>query len=150
MSLKSIRARVSILNVYSTLSRRDLRALLFQLLYAVESDEYSTPLETIVQLINEGYDLDIPLKSEVVQTAHNIIENRHFLDEEIKPLLQNWRFERVSVITKLILYIALWELKQGILDTSIVINEAVELAKCFAEKDAYKFINGILDKKVHQ
>jgi N utilization substance protein B len=33
-------------------------------------------------------------------------------------------------------------------DTSptIIINEAVELAKCFAEKDAYKFVNGILDE----
>ena len=30
----------------------------------------------------------------------------------------------------------------------VAINEAIELAKCFAEKDAYKFVNGILDEAV--
>jgi N utilization substance protein B len=42
----------------------------------------------------------------------------------------------------------LWELKKGDPAASIVINEAIELAKCFAEKDAYKFINGVLDESV--
>ena len=32
----------------------------------------------------------------------------------------------------------------------IIINEAIELAKCFSEKDAYKFINGILDEAVRK
>jgi len=31
---------------------------------------------------------------------------------------------------------------------AIVINEAIELAKCFSEDDAYKFVNGILDELV--
>jgi len=41
---------------------------------------------------------------------------------------------------------ALWELIQSKAIASIIINEAVELAKIFAEKDAFKFINGILDQ----
>jgi transcription termination factor NusB len=32
----------------------------------------------------------------------------------------------------------------------IIINEAIELAKAFAEKDAYKFVNGLLDKISHK
>jgi len=31
---------------------------------------------------------------------------------------------------------------------NIIINEAIELAKCFSEDYAYKFINGILDEAV--
>ena len=45
---------------------------------------------------------------------------------------------------------ALWELQQPKAIASIVINEAVELAKIFAEKDAYKFVNGILDQYCKQ
>jgi transcription termination factor NusB len=40
----------------------------------------------------------------------------------------------------------LLEFKQPVAVANIIINEAIELSKCFAEKDAYKFINGILDE----
>src|SRR5579872_5056152 len=75
-------------------------------------------------------------------------DHRDELDEKFKPLLENWRFERIGTSTKLILRFATWELEHGDTDPRIVINEAVELGKAFAEKDAYKFINGVLDRIV--
>ena len=131
---------------YNDLSRRDVRSLIFHLLYAAESFDYQTSLESIVDNFNRGFDLAIPFESEVVTTATAIINEREVLDEVIKPLLSNWRFERLGVCTILILRFALWELRSGHVEPNIVINEAIELAKCFAEKDAYKFINGILDE----
>lgn len=133
---------------YNDLSRRDVRALIFYLLYAAESFDYQESLEAIVDNFNRGFDLDIPMESEVVSVAQQIIDARDPLDEQYKPLLSNWRFERVGVAPKLILRFALWELQNSDTDPRIVINEAVELAKGFAEKDAYKFVNGILDKFV--
>lgn len=79
-------------------------------------------------------------------TTQQIIEKRDELDEIIKPLLENWRFDRLSVATKLILRYALWEFLYTDTAHTIIINEAVELAQCFAEKDAYRFVNGILDE----
>ena len=81
---------------------------------------------------------------------HAVINERDALDEQYKPLLSNWRFERVGVSTKLILRFATWELLRTDTDSRIVINEAVELAKRFAEKDAYKFVNGILDRLIKE
>ncbi len=133
---------------YNDLSRRDVRALIFYLLYAAESFDYQESIEAIVDNFNRGFDLDIPIESEVVSVAQQIIDIRDQLDEQYKPLLSNWRFERIGVSTKLILRFALWELQNSDTDPRIVINEAVELAKGFAEKDAYKFVNGILDKFV--
>jgi transcription antitermination protein NusB len=43
------------------------------------------------------------------------------------------------------LLFAVWEFKNTETDARIIINEAIELAKCFAEEDAYRFVNGILD-----
>ena len=131
---------------YDDLSRREVRGLIFHLLYAAEAFDYQESLPSIVENFNHGFDLSIPMESEVVKTARDIIEKRDKLDELYKALLTNWRFERVGVCTKLILRFAVWEIYYTQTDARIIINEAVELTKCFAETDAYRFVNGILDK----
>lgn len=131
---------------YDDLSQRAVRSLIFHLLYAVDAFEYDASLQGIVENFNRGFDLDIPRHGKVFQTAHQIIEQRNELDAFYQPFLTNWRFDRIGVATKLILRFAIWELQSTDTDARIVINEAVELAKCFAEKDAFRFINGILDK----
>jgi N utilization substance protein B len=135
---------------YTELSRRDIRALIFHLLYAAEAYEYQDSLQAIVDNLNRGFQLDIPFDSEAVQTAQAIIDMRDQLDQKYIALLDNWRPERVSVCTKLILRLGMWELIYTDTDPRIIINEAIELAKCFAEADAYRFINGLLDRAVKQ
>ena len=135
---------------YNDLSRRDVRALIFYLLYAIEAFDYQESLAAIVDNFNRGFNMDIPMDSEVVHAAQEIIDQRDSLDELYTPLLSNWRFDRIGVSTKLILRFATWELQNSDTDHRIVINEAVELAKRFAEKDAYKFVNGILDRLVKE
>lgn len=129
-------------------SRRDMRALAFHFLYAVDRFDYTVPLEEIVQNFRDGFHVDIIDDALAVVMASGAIEQRDKLDLLIKPLLRNWRIERLGCCTRLILRLALWELQQPDAIASIVINEAIELAKAFAEKDAYKFINGILDEAV--
>jgi len=128
--------------------RRRLRALIFHVLYVAESLGYEESVDVIINNLNRGFDLDIEPEGEIATTSREIIANREQLDQEYQPLLQNWHIDRVSVCTRLVLRYAIWELIHTDVDTRIIINEAIELAKCFAEKDAYKFINGILDQLV--
>lgn len=133
---------------YNDLTRRDVRALIFYLLYAAESFDYHETIDAIVDNFNRGFELDIPSECELVRISRSIVHDRDHLDDTFKPLLANWRFERIGVSTKLILRFATWELENTDTDSRIIINEAVELAKAFAEKDAYKFVNGVLDRLV--
>lgn len=133
---------------YDDLSRREVRSLILHLLYAMDAFDYDCSLDAIVDNFNRGFDLAISHQSEVFNVAQDIIAKRDELDEAIKPLLHNWRFDRIGVCTKLILRFALWELSTTKTPANIVMNEAIELSKCFAERDAYKFINGILDEAV--
>lgn len=133
---------------YNDLSRRQIRALIFHLLYAAEAHDYQTSLDSITLNLSRGYAVEIPLDSLAFLSAEAVIENRHDLDQKIMPFLHNWRFERIGCCTMLILRYAMWELFYTDTAPNIVINEAVELAKCFSEKDAYKFVNGILDEAV--
>ena len=136
--------------IYAQLSQRQIRSLVFHLLYAAESHEYQDSLESITDNIVRGYNIEIPFDSAAFKAADYIVTHRDELDAKIKPYLHNWRFERIGVCTKLILRYAMWELTQQEVPTTVVINEAVELAKCFSEKDAYKFVNGILDEATKQ
>lgn len=131
--------------VYDDLSRRDVRSLIFHFLYAAEAFNYEESVQSIIDNFNRGFDLNVPLDGEIFNVVNTIITKREELEKIYEPYLANWRSERVSICTKLILLFAIWELKYTETDTRIVINEAIELAKCFAEEDAYRFVNGILD-----
>ncbi|KKP35969.1 MAG: N utilization substance protein B-like protein [candidate division TM6 bacterium GW2011_GWF2_32_72] len=128
------------------LSRKDVRALIYHLLYSVECFDYQSSLNSIVANYNRFYDLDIAEDGEVFNITESVIESRKKLDEVIKPLLANWKLERLSVSTHLILRLAIWELLNTDIAPNIVLNEAIELSKGFSEKDAYKFVNGVLDE----
>jgi N utilization substance protein B len=130
----------------NSLSQRDQRSLTFHLLYAMDAFAYDVSLEYITQNLMRGFGYEVQPRDKVFQVAGQVIAYRNSIDQEIYPLLQNWKFERIGVATRLILRYALWELLYTDLDVTIVINEAIELSKCFAEHDAYRFINGILDQ----
>lgn len=157
MLLKLIHERVSILNEHDifpqpqarcALSRRDVRSIMFHLLYAAESLDYSVSVGSIVEGFNSEYESDLPQEGEIIDTVQGVIDNRATLDEQLKPFLANWKLERLGCCTRLVLRLALWELLYTKTPPVVVINEAIELAKCFSEKDAYKFVNGILDEAV--
>lgn len=130
------------------LSLREQRALIFMILYAAHAQDYEASTESVVENIDRGFGVTIAPDSRVFQWAAAIIKERDALDGQLKPLLAHWRLERIGLPTRLILRMALWELQYVDTPSTIVINEAVELAKCFAELEAYKFINGVLDEFV--
>jgi N utilization substance protein B len=68
------------------------------------------------------------------------------IDALIAASAENWRPERMAVIDRLILRMAVCEFVRD-KDTppAVVINEALELARTFSSEDAVKFINGMLD-----
>ena len=68
------------------------------------------------------------------------------VDEAITGASKNWRFERIAAIDKNILRLAAYELLRELqTPSSVVMDEAVELAKRFGEKDSPPFVNGVLD-----
>lgn len=128
------------------LSRRDQRSLMIHLLYAMDSFDYEVSLESIVDNFERGFDCQIGYDGIVFRETAAIIADRENLDEVIKPLLSNWRFDRLGCCTRLIMRLGLWELINTDTPPSVIINEVIELTKCFAEQDAHKFVNGVLDE----
>ena len=68
------------------------------------------------------------------------------LDEAITRASTNWRFERIAAVDRNILRIGTYELmKEPATPASVIIDEAVEMAKRFGEADSPSFVNGVLD-----
>ena len=134
--------------IATELTLTEQRALVFQLLYTLYAFDYDISLETIADNYHSGFNVEIPTDSTVFKMVDAIVHEREELDKKITPLLENWRLDRLGVPTTLILRLATWELIHTDTDPAVILNEAVELAKCFAEKDSYKFINGVLDEFV--
>lgn len=68
------------------------------------------------------------------------------LDGLIEQHSQHWRVKRLAVVDRLILRLAIWELRHE-RDTppAVVLNEALELARTFSTEDSVRFVNGVLD-----
>jgi N utilization substance protein B len=67
------------------------------------------------------------------------------LDALVTAHTDNWRLERMAVIDRAILRLAVYELCSKKVPVKVAINEAIELAKKFSSEDAAGFVNGILD-----
>ena len=68
------------------------------------------------------------------------------LDPMIAEAAEHWRIERMNVLDRLILRLAVYEfLHWPETPAKVIINEALELASSFSGDDSVRFINGILD-----
>jgi N utilization substance protein B len=73
-------------------------------------------------------------------------EKADMLNQLISKYAENWRLERMSLIDRNILRLAVYEVHyQDDVPISVAINEAVEIAKRYSTDDSGPFINGILD-----
>ena len=67
------------------------------------------------------------------------------LDALIVQHAQNWRLERMAIIDRAVLRLAIYELRSKDTPPKVVLNEAIDLAKKFSSEGAGAFVNGILD-----
>jgi N utilization substance protein B len=67
-------------------------------------------------------------------------------DQLIASHLKNWRIERVAVIDRLVMRMAIYELlTERETPARVIINEAIELARRFSGEEPVPLINGVLD-----
>ncbi len=69
-----------------------------------------------------------------------------YIESINKALRKDWTFNRLGYVEQAILLIAACELDLEHAARSIIINEAITLAKQYCDDEAYKLINGVLDK----
>ena len=67
------------------------------------------------------------------------------IDPLIESHAEHWRPERMAVIDRLIMRLAIYEMLVERMPPAVAIDEALELARTFSGEEAVRFINGVLD-----
>jgi len=76
-----------------------------------------------------------------------VLEHCEELDRLIERYSENWRLDRIDLIDRNILRMALFELLYcEDIPPKVTINEAIDLGKRYGSDDSGSFINGILDR----
>lgn len=80
-----------------------------------------------------------------------IVNNQEEIDEVIKQHINNWRIERLTILDRLAMRVAIAEfLFFEKIPTKVSMNEAIELVKKYSTKKSGNFVNGILDSALKQ
>ena len=131
------------------MKRRRSREYALQVLFQLEL----TGSELNDEMLNdfwEGNDEDDEVKEFTYKIVRTALKNREKIDETIQRAAEHWSLERMASIDRNILRAATCELLYRTdIPPSVVINEAIEVAKKYSTEDSGPFINGILDKIAH-
>ena len=125
--------------------KRQARIISLQTIYAHEL-KGSDFDETCKLMIYSGNSPSEDVINYGKQLSKIVITHIAETDKLIRDRSQNWDFERITIIDKLILRIALSEMMYiNEVPPKVSITEGVEIAKQFSTEDSSSFINGILD-----
>jgi len=86
------------------------------------------------------------LREFAISLARETVTRLDTIDALVAETTERWRPERMAVLDRLILRMAIGELmRDPETPRPVIINEALELARTFSSEDSVKFINGMLD-----
>ena len=98
--------------------------------------------------LSETGPIDRPL---VEQLIRGIFDRRVELDQMVAAASKNWRIERMALVDRNVIRLALYEIKFcPEVPVAVAINEAIELCKQFGSAEASAFVNGLLDRAVDE
>jgi N utilization substance protein B len=129
--------------------RRRARESALQILYQWEIGRSDVDRAAETFFSQQWPDADAPsdeVRAFASGLAHDTVERLDGIDPLIAETAERWRPERMAVLDRLILRMAICELQRDRgTPPAVVINEALELARTFSTEEAVKFINGMLD-----
>jgi len=125
--------------------KRQARIITLQVIYAHELNGSDLD-DTCAFMLDEGKPPMVNVIKYGKQLSNLIFQHAIEVDELIKNRSKNWDFDRITLIDKLILRMALVEMIYvDEVPPKVSIAEGVEIAKQFSTEDSSSFINGILD-----
>lgn len=132
-------------------TRRKARECALQMLFA--ADVAKTP-DASVLTGNYWKELGEPTLDEATrefsnQLAAGTLREIERTDETIRTRAEHWRIERMAIVDRNVLRLAVYEFLFTDTPHTVIINEALEIARRFSTFEATQFINGILDAVKH-
>jgi N utilization substance protein B len=131
-------------------ARRKARESALQMLFAIDVSKGS--VEEMIRVYWSQLN-DSELDESNREFATNLVRGAHArvkaIDEKIASRAENWRISRMAIVDRNVLRLAVYEFLYEKTPRTVIINEALEVARRFSTYEATQFINGILDAIKH-
>jgi len=146
-----------LLALYKSLTKNELFNETLDDHYATWQENKSLVIGAIKKTLKQEenddtfYNNYLPEKETVEEYGAELLHKYYQTEKEleilIEPNLNNWEIDRVAVIDRILLKMALCEfLYFETIPTKVTLNEYVEISKAYSTPKSKEFINGILDK----
>lgn len=125
--------------------RRQARELAVQFLYGYELNRQER--EEALSRFGEKIRLPAAARNFTEDLIRGVLDHLEEIDRSIDGRARNWDLDRLALVDKQVLRLALYELQyRDDIPAAVTINEAVEIAKKFSTPQSGRFVNGILDR----
>lgn len=127
-------------------TRRKARECALQMLFAADAAKTSAAFlaKNYWQDLGET-DVDDATREFADSLTTGTLREVETIDARIKTRAEHWRIERMAIVDRNVLRLAVYEFLFTDTPHTVVINEALEVARRFSTFEATQFINGILD-----
>lgn len=130
--------------VFDMRLRRRAREYALQILFQFDLNKDA---EGLLDRSWEGKDIPIQLKEFTHTLVKGTIKHLAQIDSLIMSNAENWSLERMAIVDRNILRLAIYELLYlDDIPSRVTINEAIEISKRYGSEDSSAFVNGILDR----
>src|SRR5580765_360177 len=127
-------------------SRRKARECALQMLFAadVAGTRGDQLARTFWSELADG-ELEPGAQEFATRLALGTLAHLEEVDEKIRSRAEHWRISRMALVDRNLLRLAVYEFLHEPTPRTVIINEALEIARRFSTWQATQFINGILD-----
>jgi len=118
---------------------------LYEYDFRLQCGDKDLDILTIVDRNLERYTETVQDTDFVRKLVAGTVKDSKELDGLLQPIAPEWPLDQISRTDRVILRMALYELRSfKDVPSKVVINEAIELAKAFGNDNSSKFVNGVL------
>ena len=127
--------------------RREARELALQMLYALDANPTTGLRETLQTFREEQNEVVGRVREFAEGLVQGVLDQRDTIDQAIKARSKNWSLTRMPRVDLNVMRLAAYELMfRPDIPKKVSINEAIEIARKFGDKESPAFVNGILDE----
>ena len=125
-------------------SRRRALQVLFE--WDVRKESVDRAIQHFYETLYSEEQETVPKRDKFMEElAQGTAARAEEIDRQIEARSAHWRLERMAVVDRNILRLAIYELQSNKIPAVVVIDEAIELARQFSNDESISFINGVLD-----
>jgi N utilization substance protein B len=135
--------------------RQRSRQAALQTLYARDfADPRQTgdeiPIEELFERVAQNFDLPVGARDFALQLAAGTAAALSEIDDLLAANAINWKISRMAAVDRNILRLAIYELTRTETPVSVILDEAIQLARRFGGESSPGFVNGVLDAVAKQ